>query len=268
MRAPADRGPEAGQPVVELIDAAVVSLHTPDLVVVDQVQWTVRQRECWVIGGLPASGKSDLLSTAAGLMRPARGNVRLFGEELVHLHEEQRLAVQLRIGVVFGFGGRLFNHLTVAENLALPLHYHRNWAPSDSDPRVHAVLEAMGLAEVAHVTPVLLNRNVRQRVALARGLVLGPELLFLDNPLADVDPRETRWWIEFLGTLVEGHDILEGRPLTLIAGTDDLEPWGELGRLFAFIQNGRFVPMGSRAELLAQPNPALRELLPLAWLRE
>jgi ABC-type transporter Mla maintaining outer membrane lipid asymmetry ATPase subunit MlaF len=245
----------------------VASLHTPDLVVVDPVQWTVCRGECWVIGGLPASGKSDLLATAAGLMRPGRGIVRIFGQELTRLHEDQRLAVHLRVGMVFGAGGRLFNHLSVAENLSLPLCYHENCVPSDGDPRIRTVLEATGLTDIAHVTPLLVNRTLRQRVALARALVLRPELLFLDNPLAGLDPRESRWWIEFLRSLLLGHAVLEGRPVTLVAGTDDLEPWSELGRQFAFIHDGRFVTVGSRHELVMRDNPALRELLPLGWLR-
>ncbi len=264
----ADPTPPAATPVLEMIDAAVASLHTPQLTVVEHVTWTIREGEYGVVGGLPASGKSDLLTTAAGLMRVQSGTLRLFGEEVAHLHEEERLAVQLRVGVVFGYGGRLFNHMTVAENLALPLCYHRNCTPADSDQRVRHILETMDLSEIAHHAPASLNRNVRQRVALARALVLSPELLFLDNPLAGVDPRETRWLLEFLDRLVQGHPVLEGRALTLVVGTDDLEPWGERGGQFAWIHHGRFVPVGGRSDLVRMNNPALRELLPVDWLGE
>lgn len=254
--------------LLEMADVAISAIRTPERVIIDAVRWTVRAGEYWVVGGLPASGKSDLLATAAGLMRPARGSIRLFGKDVNRLHEEERLQSQLRVGMVFGGGGRLFNNLTVGENLALPLCYHENCHPSSSQDRVTAVLESLDLAEVTHNTPVALNRNQRQRVGLARALVLSPELLFLDNPLAGIDARETRWWMEFLDGLRKGHPLLHGRPITLVAGTDDLQPWTEHGQQFALIDRGQFVAVGTAAELMKQENPALRQLLPLDWLEE
>ena len=251
-----------------MTEVAVSAIRVPERVVIDGVRWTVCAGDYWVVGGLPSSGKSDLLTTAAGLMRPAGGAIRLFGKDLSRLHEEERLQTQLRVGMVFGSGGRLFNNLTVGENLALPLRYHQNCAPGGAQERVHAVLQAMELPDVAHSTPATLNRNLRQRVALARALVLSPELLFLDNPLAGIDPRETRWWLDFLDALQKGHPLLEGRPLTLVAGTDDLQPWTSHGRQFAFIDHGRFVHVGGRSELMKMENQALRQLLPLDWLGE
>jgi ABC-type transporter Mla maintaining outer membrane lipid asymmetry ATPase subunit MlaF len=260
---------EQSQPaVLVMTDVAVSAIRSPERVVIHQVGWTVRSGEYWVIGGLPSSGKSDLLATAAGLMRPAAGSVHLFGNDLVRLHEEERLQTQLRVGMVFGAGGRLFNNLTVGENLALPLCYHQNCVAGGAQERVQAVLHAMDLQDLTHSTPVTLNRNLGQRVALARALVLSPELLFLDNPLAGIDPRETRWWLDFLDALLKGHPLLQGRPVTLVAGTDDLQPWTDHGRQFAFIDQGRFVHVGAASELMKQENPALRQLLPLDWLGE
>jgi phospholipid/cholesterol/gamma-HCH transport system ATP-binding protein len=261
--------PEQSPPaVLEMADVAVSAIRAPDRVIIDRVNWTVRQGEYWIIGGLPSSGKSDLLATAAGLMRPLAGAIRLFGKDPSQLPEDDRLQTQLRVGVVFGGGGRLFTHLTVGENLALPLCYHQNCAPVSTQGRVQAVLEAMDLGDATHRTPANLNRNERQRAALARALVLSPELLFLDNPLASIDPRETRWWLEFLAPLVKGHPLLQDRPLTLVASTDDLQPWTDRGQQFAFIDQGRFITVGVAADLMRQENPALRQLLPLDWLGE
>lgn len=251
-----------------MIDAAIAAIHRPEATAIDHVNWTVQSGDYWIVGGLPGSGKTDLLSTAAGLMRPKRGIIRLFGEEPSYGDERKRLAVQLRAGIVFGSGGRLFNELTVAENLALPLCYHQNCVPEASQERVVAVLTATELTEFADVTPVALTRNLRQRTALARALVLGPELLFLDNPLAETDPRETRWWLAFLDRLLAGKGLLGDKPLSLAVATDDLKPWGGHGRQFAYLHNHQFVAAGSRTDLLKETDPALRELLPLDWLGE
>lgn len=258
--------PSPKEPIVEL-DGAIASLQTPELVVVENVQWTIRQGDYWVIGGPPGAGKSDLLATAAGLIRPARGSHRLFGEDLRHLHEEERVRFQLRVGVVFGLGGRLFTHLTVAENLALPFCYHRDCALADATTRVNQVLDTMGLSHVQDHRPAQLDRNLQQRAALARSLVLAPEALFLDSALVGTGPREVRWWLDFLETLRRGHPLLEGRPLTLVVGTSELQHWSEHGSQFGLVQRRQFVTAPSRGALARQGDLALRELLPAAWLK-
>jgi phospholipid/cholesterol/gamma-HCH transport system ATP-binding protein len=192
--------------------------------------------------------------------------VRLFGEELAVLDERRHLAVQLRAGLVFGSGGRLFNQLSLAENLALAFCYHRNCRPEAGVERVDEVLKATELTEFSNTAPVLLNRNLRQRAALARALVLAPELLFLDNPFVETDPRETRWWLAFLDRLREGAPLLEGKRLTLAIGADDLRPWTRRDARFAYLHKGQFAAVGSREALLREASPELRELLPLDWL--
>jgi phospholipid/cholesterol/gamma-HCH transport system ATP-binding protein len=249
-----------------MADVAVASLYVPGRVILEHVHWRVEAGQYWVVGGMPASGKSDFLATAASLMRPLAGTVRLSGADLSRLHEDQRLAIQVRTGMVFGDGGRLFTNLTVAENLALPLCYHQNYAPTGAEERVQTVLKLMELESVADAAPANLNRSLRQRVALARALVLAPELLFLDNPLASVDPFETRWWIKFLRQLQEKHPILQGRSATIVVGTDNLRPWREDSLQFAFIHEGRFQVIGNRKALLEPGNLALRPLLPADWL--
>ncbi len=258
--------PSPDTPIVELA-GAVSSLQTPELVLLENVQWTIRKGDYWVVGGPPGAGKSDLLATAAGLIRPARGSHRLFGQDLTRLHEEERVRLQLRVGVVFGLGGRLFTHLTVAENLALPLCYHQDCALADATTRVNQVLEAMSLSHVRDHRPAQLDRNLQQRAALARSLVLSPEALFLDSALVGTGPREVRWWLEFLEMLRRGHPLLEGRPLTLVVGTSELQHWSEHGSQFALVQRRQFVAAPSREDLTRQSDLALRELLPAAWLK-
>jgi ABC-type transporter Mla maintaining outer membrane lipid asymmetry ATPase subunit MlaF len=254
-------------PVLELKQAQVASLESPDLIVLRDVNWTVHKKDYWVVGGPPGSGKSDFFATAAGLVRPLTGTHRLFGVDTFHLREEERVRMQLRVGMVFGFGGRLFNHLTVAENVALPLCYHQNRPISADEPRVQSVLAALELQAVSHLRPVDIDRNLRQRTALARALVLSPELLVLDNAVAGTGPRELRWWLGFLDSLIRGHPVLDGRIPTVIVGTTDLEHWGGHGRQFALTHDGHFRSFGNRADLLAQVDSSSRELLPLAWLR-
>ncbi len=247
--------------LIELNSVTVTPSPLDGAAAVEDVNWRVQRGEWWVIGGPSWSGKSDLLQTAAGLMRPASGTHRLFGRDIDDLDEDEFLRERLRIGLVFENGGRLFHHLTVAENVALPLSYHRNLDVSDATAQINTVLELTDLARMADVLPGRIGRAWRQRVGLARALALRPEVLLLDNPLGGLDWRQTVWWLEFLGSLVAGHDFLDKRPLTLAATTDDLRPWVTHGHQFAMLKENRWLALGGRDSLDPVREPALRELL-------
>jgi putative ABC transport system ATP-binding protein len=251
----------ARPPVIEMLDAAVSAARQPDMAVMEDVNWRVLLDDFWVIAGTPGSGKSDLLATAAGLQRPLRGAHRLFGLELASLGEAERLRERLRVGVVFEGGARPFPQLTVADNVALPLCYHRQGSEADIRQRVGEVLEATGLSEVADRLPAQLVRSLHPRVGLARALALAPEVLLLDNPLAGLDPRQMRWWLEFIGSLAAGHAILKNRKMTLVVACDHLRPWMSPGRQFALVKDQQLLPLGGRAELERCNEPLLRELV-------
>src|ERR1044071_7409198 len=114
-------------PVIEMKAVSVGALRDQSVPVVEAINWTVTAGDYWVVAGLQGSGKTDFLLMTAGLMAPAQGAYRLFGEQMP-MFDEARLEERLRLGLVFD-GGQLFNHLTVAENVALPLRYHRNLFP-------------------------------------------------------------------------------------------------------------------------------------------
>ncbi len=227
----------------------------------ETIDWRVAAGDYWVIGGLSAAGKSDLLATAAGLQRPAQGRLVLFGQETEHMGEDELLRERRRVGLVFSDGGRLFNHFTVAENVALPLCYHHNCPLAEVWEPVQAILELTGLTALAHNTPGMIGRSWRQRAGLARALALKPELLLLDDPVAGLDPRQTCWWLDLLASLSEGHPFLSGKKITLVVTAGDLRPWVEQGRQFALLQQNGFLRLGGRAEMSVNTEPLLRELL-------
>src|SRR5512138_358408 len=143
--------PKSAEPVIRMEDVAVGAMRDPDLVVAERLNWTVAPGDYWVIGGLQGSGKSDLLMMTGGVMPPRAGQYWLLGEEMP-IFDAERLRHRLRLGLVFD-GGQLLNHLTVAENVALPLRYHKNLTAADARPEVMRFLEDMELAPWADSTP-------------------------------------------------------------------------------------------------------------------
>ena len=202
-------------PALEMREVTVTSLRDAGNAVLEGVNWTVGRGDFWAVAGLLRSGKSDLMALAAGITRPARGSCRLFGKELVAGFEQERLVLRLRIGLVFD-GGQLLHHLTLAENIALPLRYHFDDGGAEIDRRIRALVEMTGLEPWADSHPAAVNRNWQQRIGLARALALKPEVLLLDNPLTGLDPRDAAWWLEIMAALAAGHPIVDEKPLTLV----------------------------------------------------
>jgi ABC-type transporter Mla maintaining outer membrane lipid asymmetry ATPase subunit MlaF len=240
-------------PVIEMRGVTVAAMRDASFTVVENVDWSVTAGEFWVVAGQELSGKSDLLMLAAGLMPPAAGSYKLFGSDTKGFGEAE-LAERLRVGFIFQ-GGQLFNQLTIAENVALPLRYQKNLTAAAAADEVSALLELMELTPLADVTPANVAVNWRQRAALARALILKPELLLLDNPLAGLGARHGQWWLRFLDQLSGG------RPVTVVVTADDLRPWQHARRNFALLHEKKFIPLGGWNEVETTGDSVVKELL-------
>ena len=126
---------------------------------------------------------------------------------------------------------------------------------------VDVLLEMLELTSFRNSTPANLAVTWRQRAALARALVLKPELLLLDSPLSGLGPRHRQWLLQFLDQLWRGHEWFGGRPMTLVVATDDLRPWRDGSRKFALLSERKFFPLGHWRATESPENAELRELL-------
>ena len=239
--------PAAEKIALQMRAVSVPSLHDPTACVAADVNWSVARGDFWVVAGPQRGGKTDFLMMAAGLSAPLQGEYEALDEPMP-VFEDSRLKERLRVGLVFE-GGKLFQHLTVAENVALPLCYHENISFADAWPRVGQMLEWLELDSWAENFSPTLSWDLHARTGLARALMVKPELLFLDNPLARLDARGAAWWREFLGALNRGHEMTDGRPITLIVSAEDFRPWRNCARQFASLRAGRFTVIGDTAAL-------------------
>ena len=178
--------------------------------------------------------------------------MRLFGKSVADAREPDRLAWRKRIGFVFEDNGRLLNHLTVLENIALPLRYHTGADEETVAERVGALLHEAGLSETAEWLPSRLSLALQQRVGLLRAVVLPKELLLVDQPIAP------RWWARTLGAL-RTRAAEAGQPFSLVVTTEDFRAWTKLGTHFAVLAGGGWRVVGGREQLLASEDPVVRE---------
>ena len=247
-------------PALEMTDVTVSTLRDPSVELLRDVQWTVQSGDYWAVAGLHRSGKTDLMAVAAGLMRPKRGTVKIFGRELLTGVEHERADSRRPVGLVFD-GGQLLHHLTLAENIALPLEYHEVGNDAERGVRLQTLIEFTGLESSMARRPAQVSRNEQQRIGLARALALKPRLLLLDNPLTGLDPRDAAWWLDSLDALSRGHMLLDGEPLTVVVTGDDFRPWQNRAKQFAVLSGTIFLALGGREELRQHPEPLLKVLL-------
>jgi ABC-type transporter Mla maintaining outer membrane lipid asymmetry ATPase subunit MlaF len=236
---------------------SVGSMRDQSMVVVESVDWAAQPGDYWIIAGIQGSGKSDFLLMAGGVMAPISGEYFLFGQRMP-IFDESRLKHRLRMGLVFD-GGQLFNHLTVAENIALPLLYHQSETANAAS--IQRILDRMELGPWADSTPGAIGRNWQKRVGLARALALKPELLLIDTPLNGLDLRHITWWLQFLDELSRGSDLNAGQPVTLVVTGADLRPWKGRANRFAILHDKKLTILGPWDQIESANQELLREVL-------
>ena len=225
--------------ILDLQDVSVPSRRDAEAVSISQVTWAVDTHDFWIVGGPHGAGKSDLIFMLAGLTKPLTGCYKLFGYDMGQHFGDEFLPSRLRIGMVFD-DSRLLSNLTFAENVALPARYHHNLHADEAWSWAEVLLRAVDAAEFAHSKPSAVARPWRQRAALARALALKPEVLLFENPLRGMDTRHTAWWVNFIEKLARGHDVLAGKPMTIIASTDEFRPWRHSQAQFASLREQSF----------------------------
>ncbi len=172
--------------VVPRIEFRNVSLAYDEHVVLDEVSFTVWPGELKLVLGESGGGKSTVIRLALGLEKPDSGEVLIDGEEITRLSEEDLDRIRNKLGVVFQEGA-LFDSLTVFENVAFRLREHEE-NEDTIERKVNGILEFVGLKDVADKLPSELSGGMKRRVAIARGVVDEPEIVFFDEPTTGLDP--------------------------------------------------------------------------------
>src|SRR5579885_922975 len=217
-------------------------------VVLENLDLEVRRGEVLGVVGASGAGKSVLLRALVGLLRPSSGRITILGEDRAALGAEERRSFDARFGVLFQ-DGALFSSLSVAQNIQVPLREHLALSDALISELTRLKLAVVGLpVEAALKYPAELSGGMRKRAGLARALALDPELLFLDEPTAGLDPIAAA---EFDALIA---DLKRSMGLTVFMVTHDLDSLVAICDRIAVLVDKRLI-IGTMAELLRHPDP-------------
>ena len=214
----------------------------------------VRRGEILGVVGGSGTGKSVLMRSIIGLQIPETGQVTVFGEQILGRADAETRDVRRRWGILFQ-GGALFSTLTVAENVQVPVReYFPHIDPQLLDEMAAYKVSMTGLpAEAGPKYPSELSGGMRKRAGLARSLALDPELLFLDEPTAGLDPISAAAFDELIKSLKETLG------LTVFLITHDLDTLHAICDRVAVLADKHVVAVGTIPELLALDHPWIQE---------
>jgi phospholipid/cholesterol/gamma-HCH transport system ATP-binding protein len=207
------------------------------------VSFDVEKGSIFAIMGTSGCGKSTLLKALIGLLRPLSGAIIVDGNDYWQLDEAQRARTGRSFGVVFQ-GGALWSSLTASENVALPLEMFTELDKASIDKLVSIKLSLVGLNQGRSSMPSELSGGMRHRVGLARALALDPDILFLDEPSAGLDPISARHFDDLVKELRDGFGV------TVVMVSH------ELPSLFGICDDGVFLD-GKTGTAIAHGSPSV-----------
>lgn len=223
-------------------------------VILDSIRLDVRAGETLVILGGSGSGKSTLLRIMIGNVRPDGGDVIAWGKSLCRMRDRELDDYRRSIGVLFQ-SGALFNSMTVADNVALPLREHTDLQEQTIEIMVKIKLELVGLREHADKMPAELSGGMKKRAGLARALALDPKILFYDEPSAGLDPVTSAEIDELIINLNKRLGV------TSVVVTHEMDSAFRIADRMVLLDRGKFIVSGTPDEMRNSQDPLVRQFV-------
>ena len=217
------------------------------------INFTVNKGEIFAIIGGSGSGKTTILRSLLMLMQPTAGEIRVFGQDILRINEDQANKIRQRWGMLFQHSA-LFSALTVLENVMFPMHELSQLDEMIMRELAMLKITLVGLPiEAAGKFPAELSGGMQRRAAAARAISMDPELLFLDEPTSGLDPFSAK---QFDHLLVFLRDVLN---LTVVIVSHDIESLKRTTDRVAFLGEGVVVAIAPIDELMRNPHPLIKD---------
>jgi len=231
-----------------------VALGYGDRTILADIDLDAHRGQVIAMMGGSGSGKTTLLRGATGQILPQRGTITVFGQDIAKVGNDGLRALRQRMGVLFQQGA-LFTDLNVFENVAFPLRELTTVSEEQITERVLEKLNAVGLRAAAHLKISEISGGMARRVALARAIVLEPELILYDEPFAGLDPIS----LGIIAQLIRG--LTDRLQCTSVLITHDVAESFSIADRVYVVGQGRLLAQGEPKELSASTNPYVKQFL-------
>lgn len=238
-------------PVIQVDN--LVTHYGPRLIL-KGITMDVRDGEIMVIMGGSGSGKSTLLRHLLGLERPTSGSIHILGQDITKLSMKEMFALRRRFGVAFQ-GGALFSSMTVGQNIMLPLFEHTDLDPMTMEIMARMKLEVVNLAGFENLMPSELSGGMIKRAAVARAIVMDPQILFMDEPSAGLDPVVSSSLDELILRL------RDAMGMAIVVVTHELESAFKIADRITVLDKGNILFVGTVEEVRNHPSERIQNLL-------
>jgi len=210
--------------------------------VLNKARLTINDGETFLIIGRSGAGKTVLLRSIIGLIKPDSGKILIDNEDITNLDRSSLNKMRRKIGVVFQ-GNALFDFLTVEENVGFMFYQHSNLSRESIRKKVKETLQLVGMRDIEDLYPYELSGGMKKRVAVARAIIYRPKIVIYDEPTTGVDPIA----VDKIVSLIE--DLHRKLSTTSIIVTHDLHVGLRLADRLAFLLGGKIIFEGSQKEL-------------------
>ena len=222
--------------------------------ILHSVSLDVYQGEILVIMGGSGSGKTTMLNTLLGLVKPTSGYVRLLGQDLNAVSDIERTKVRQKMGVAFQ-GGALFTSMNVLQNIMLPLREHTFLDETTMQIMARLKMEVVSLSGFDNLMPAELSGGMIKRAAFARAVVMDPRVLFCDEPSAGLDPVVAAAIDDLI------IDLRDAMGMSIVVVTHELESAFKIADRICVLDQGHILMAGSVEEVKASDNERIQNLL-------